>query len=252
MDAWEPWHQMLFIAVAAVHCWGMLSLGCRASEGRGRKEAADKDAVAAATVSGRRAAELGKGLQMAEVSGRGALAAAGSGAKSAVTARDAKDKPPSPLLSFSEPAATHTVDDDAQMEEKLFAHALAPLTLGSPMGGLPGPEGSAGAAWTAGWPGAGSAGETAPAATPGAAQAGLAPQFDADFEELMRRFGESEQGGQRITDLPPESKPKAAPLQDSSPPSVLQYDAQTLFDDACGAQDDEDELLREIEDIPGP
>jgi len=72
----------------------------------------------------------------------------------------------------------------------------------------------------------------------------------------MRRFNEddgAQPGSQLIKDINGESPSvNSAPLPDATPPSVLTYDAQTLLDDACGVQDDEDELLRSIEDIPGP
>merc|ERR1712190_377723 len=90
-----------------------------------------------------------------------------------------------------------------------------------------------------------------------APQFDLAPQFDADFEEIMKRLNEDDQAdqGQLIKDLDgtnPDPSPTSLTLPDATPPSVLEYDAQTLLDDACGMQVDEDELLRSIEDIPGP
>jgi len=251
MDKWDAPHQFLYSFVIGIHCWGMLSLGCRGSDSRGPKDG-DKDAAADdGPASGRKAteSEFQKALQMADFSGRGSgKAASGAASKSAVrTAGDGKDRPPSPLLKFNE--APRTADDDEQMEEKFFAKALAPLSLESGLGGLPGAGDAVDPAWSGSWPDVGGAGEAAVVA---ARPAEASPQFDADFEELMRRFGEEEAGGQLITDAPPTPKPQAtAGPADAPPPGVLAFDAQTLLDDT-GVQDDEDELLRSIEDIPGP
>lgn len=244
MNKWHPQHQMLYVAVAVVHCWGMFSLGCRGTDSRGNKDAEKDAGKKDGPPSGGRATEFGKALQMAEMSGRGAgKAAVGAGGKSAVrAAADGKDRPPSPLLRFNE-AAARNVDDDAQIEEKIFAHALAPLNLES---GLGGDEGPPDAAWATGWPGAGGKGEAGAAAVPGDS-----PQFDADFEELMRRLGDEEAGSQLITDKEPEPQARPAGPADALPQGVIAFDAQTLLDDSGGV-DDEDELLRSIEDIPGP
>jgi len=232
MDNRDDIHQALYYAVAILHCWGMCSLGYIGSDLRGHKEA-DKDVAGKeAPTSTRRATEFGKALQIAEASGT-----LNSGGCSATEP---------PLLFFNEPAS-RTVDEDAQIEEKLFAHALAPLHLGPSMGGLPVGTEDAAANWAPSWPDAGGGGEGLAAAS---AAPALAPQFDADFEEIMRRFDEDDRESQLITDL--SSGPTAGHPVAQDVPSVLTYDAQTLLDDSCGVQYDEDELLRTIEDIPGP
>ncbi|OLQ02279.1 hypothetical protein AK812_SmicGene14890 [Symbiodinium microadriaticum] len=142
------------------------------------------------------------------------------------SAKGSSAAPPAegPLLNFDEVAARRrTVDDDAMMEEQLFARALAPLS-------------------------------TEEVDTTGAGEA--APQFDADFEELMRRFDEDDRAtAQPITELALESPedsppPAAAILPDTTPAHqpVLTLDAEMLLD--SNANEDEDELLKGIEDLP--
>jgi len=243
MDSWDPSQQTCYLAVAAAHCWGMSALG-RSSDVKVIKGGADKDVEQGAETP---AKSYGKPSQMTELSSRGSTATPNaSGSR--------REEPLSPLLNFNEPQA-HTVDEDADFEEKVFAHALAPLHLTPAKS-----DGSATDPWTAAWPDSGSSvtGPSSAAAWPesGSSVTGptVAPQFDADFEEMMRRFGEDDSDkGQRITDLTPEPVLERQAVPDAaSPPTVLTYDAQTMLDDACGAQDDEDELLRSIEDIPAP
>jgi len=253
MAKWDLKHQAIYGVVAAAHCWGMCTLGQSGSEVRGHKDTAKDPVAEEAPTGNRKGSDFGKALQMAEFSGRGAASNGASGlASGSSSAQPKKDGPPSPLLRFNEPSARRSVDEDAQMEEKLFAHALAPLHLGPEMGGLPA-EDDGGSPWASAWQDAGGGVEAACGA---AAASGLGPQqFDADFEEIMRRFNEDDQqcsdqvANQPITEISPSASGPALP--DATPPSVLTYDAQTLLD-SCGVQEDEDELLRCIEDIPGP
>jgi hypothetical protein len=217
----------------------MSALGRAGSDVKAIKDGADTDVEQGTAPP----AKYGKSSQMTELSSRGSTATPSvSGSR--------REEPKSPLLNFNEPLG-HTVDDDVEFEEKVFAHALAPLHL-SPAKS----DGNAADPWTAAWPddGSGATGPSSIAAVAAAPTVTVAPQFDADFEEMMRRFGEEDSDkGQRITDLPPEPVLEQPAVPDAaSPPSVLTYDAQTMLDDACGAQDDEDELLRSIEDIPAP
>mmetsp|Transcript_41272 Transcript_41272/g.81448 ORF Transcript_41272/g.81448 Transcript_41272/m.81448 type:complete len:491 (+) Transcript_41272:34-1506(+) len=239
MDSWDPSQQTCYLIVAAAHCWGMSTLGRASSDVKAIKDGADTDVERGTETPAK--GLYGKSLQMTELSSRGSTAT-----PSAIASR--REEPSSPLLNFNEPSV-HTVDDDVEFEEKIFAHALAPLHL-SPAKS----DGSAADPWTAAWPDSGNS-ATAPSSTvAAAAPTAVVPQFDADFEEMMRRFGEEDSDkGQRITDLAPEPVLERPAVPDAAfPPSVLTYDAQTMLDDACGAQDDEDELLRSIEDIPAP
>jgi len=238
MDSWDPFQQTCYIAVAAAHCWGMSALGRAGSDVKAIKDGADTDVERGPETPAK--GLYGKSSQMTELSIRGSTATPSAGGSR-------REGPPSPLLNFNEPLA-HTVDDDVEFEENVFAHALAPLHL-SPAKS----DGNVADPWTVAWPDVGST-ATKPGSTAAAATPTVAPQFDADFEEMMRRFGEEDSDkGQRITDLTPEPVLERPAVPDAaSPPSVLTYDAQTMLDDACGAQDDEDELLRSIEDIPAP
>jgi len=87
------------------------------------------------------------------------------------------------------------------MEDKLVASALAPQHLASALGGdLPGAalDGTAAASWPSGGAGSGGFGggfATGPASTEMQSMGSIgmpAPQFDADFEEIMRRLDEDE------------------------------------------------------------
>jgi len=240
MDSWDSFQQTCYLAVAAAHCWGMFVLRRAGFDVKAIKDGANTDVERGAETPAK--SLYGKSLQMTELSSRGSTATPTAGGSR-------REEPKSPLLNFHEPLA-HTVDDDVEFEEKVFAHALAPLHL-SPAKS----DGIAAEPWTAAWPDAGSsATEPGSTAAPVAPTVTVAPQFDADFEEMMRRFGEEDsEKCRRITDLSPEPVLERAAVPDAaSPPSVLTYDAQTMLDDACGAQDDEDELLRSIEDIPAP
>jgi len=156
-----------------------------------------------------------------------------------------RERPPSPLLQFND---ERTVDEDAQMEEKLFAHALAPEHLAPAIGGLSVEEDDS----ILDALGVGDMGDPFKEK----------PAFDADFEEIMRRFDEDDRqrtvvdGGRQdskpITERDPDPHRAGEMRKDASQPAVLAYDAQTLLDVSGNGHDDEDELLQCIEDIPGP
>jgi len=164
------------------------------------------------------------------------------------------------------------------MEDKLVASALAPQHLASALGGdLPGAalDGTAAASWPSGGAGSGGFGggfATGPASTEMQSMGSIgmpAPQFDADFEEIMRRLDEDERmesslGGSTLQGPASSPKPldggaasKSAGAAGSNAaaggvvqPTVLSgLDAGTMLDVSYGAQDDEDELLNCIEDI---
>merc|ERR1712118_403505 len=89
-----------------------------------------------------------------------------------------REKPPSPLLNFS--AAARTVDDDDEMEDQLLARALAPQCLNSVMNDV--------------MPSASEV-EGPPISLdfmPSVTSFDSNPQFDVDFEEIMRRFDEDD------------------------------------------------------------
>mmetsp|Transcript_7347 Transcript_7347/g.18416 ORF Transcript_7347/g.18416 Transcript_7347/m.18416 type:complete len:519 (-) Transcript_7347:68-1624(-) len=285
LEGWKFERQALFAAVAVSHCWGLRALGLRSggSDARGAPKKdretprADDEKSGESRSPGQpkeaRRAESsmrGSSVQMVELpsSATGSLAgrsigagggngkAAGGGpASSSGASAGTREQPSGPLLTFNEP---RTVDEDAQIEDKLIARALAPQRLAPVVSGLPvlddGLDGFADDV-TSGNPFDGAFDDM-----------GATPQFDADFEEIIRRFDEDDRqqtleesgpGVRPIVDLSPDTafggggelssnKPvQGAPL----PPAVLQFDAQTLLDDD-GGQDDEDELLRSIEDIP--
>lgn len=227
LAGWTVEKQGTFAAVLALHCWGMRGLGATAEprgsppqqkakteedEGSGRRQVVESD----------RAAE--KARQTVEMGARSAAAAAPAPAAGAGKSSSSSPPAEGPLLNFDEAAARRrTVDDDAMMEEQLFARALAPLS-------------------------------SEEVDTNGTGEA--VPQFDADFEELMRRFDEDDRAtAQPITELALESPedsppPAAAILPDTTPAHqpVLTLDAEMLLD--SNANEDEDELLKGIEDLP--
>lgn len=214
---WIPERQAIYAALLAAHCWGMHSLSSgetrgspapqkakSENEGAGRRHVVDS--------GGDKAAGAGNGRQSIEM-GR-PTAPPDHAPAATVTAEDK-----GPLLNFEEGAGRRrSVEDDARMEEQLFAMAFRSAD-----------------------------GEVV-------ADGGIAePQFEADFEELMRRFDEDDRA-QPITELALEqvedsASPASAPvLPDATPVhSVLALDAQALLD--SNANEDEDELLKGIEDI---
>lgn len=201
LAGWNPERQAIYVALLAAHCWGMHSLSAAEMRGGSRRH-----------------------VEESSVKTAGEKAAAGPARQSIEMGRPSTspDHPPTitedkgPLLNFDEGAARRrTVDDDAMMEEQLFAKALASEAAG---GGI------------------------------------AEPQFEADFEELMRRFDEDDRAAQPITELALEqvedsASPVSAPvLPDATPVhGVLALDAQALLD--SNANEDEDELLKGIEDI---
>jgi len=230
--------QVTYAAVASLHCWGMRALSL-SSDPKGYtsvpKDHGDEEAAVHAEVlpqqgGSKRTAVPGSGktVEMVGVS----------------ASKRSSDDQSSPLFRFSEapPSQTRTVDEDARIEDDLFANALAPqrlATLEPTMLGVPG----AAATQDLG----------------GIAQdlGGLAlpePEFDADFEEIMRRFDEDDRPHEDITAQRRPSGDLSKPVEGASPPSVLTgLDAQTLFDVSYGDGDgDEDELLRSIQDIDLP
>jgi len=272
LGAWTTERRAWFAAAAAAHCWGMRSLGAPA-DGRAlaKKDAAKSEGDECISTSAARDAAAGgrRGVVGAQVIG------AGDGASIQMVERSsmagaAWGAAPAPLLSFHEP---RSVDRDAEMEEQLFKRALAPQRLAPVVGGLnPAMDADDGFAdFESGLAAAADAAPSDPRPGAAAPPAGYAAveidespsQFDADFEEIMRRFDEDDRhtedigpgvrpvldlGGVGVSSSPEGSeKPKAA----EAVPEVLQFDAQTLLDDT-GGQDDEDELLNSIHDIDGP
>jgi len=151
------------------------------------------------------------------------------------------------------------VDQDAEIEEQLFARALAPQRLAAAFSGLPViDDGGGGFDLPSGNFFAGAFGDVS--------LEGMTPQFDADFEEIMRRFDEDDRQASSIDDMGPGVRPIVDLVMDSEashhtskssgeaaappPPSVLQFDASTLLDDSMGVGFDEDDLLNSIQDIP--
>eukprot|EP00930_Biecheleria_cincta_P096980 TRINITY_DN88740_c0_g1_i1.p1 TRINITY_DN88740_c0_g1~~TRINITY_DN88740_c0_g1_i1.p1 ORF type:complete len:548 (-),score=131.67 TRINITY_DN88740_c0_g1_i1:27-1616(-) len=277
MAAWGSERQALYAVLAIAHCWGMRSLSLSGAELRGSAGQKTKVEDEGTSVRGQReriVASSEKALQMVEMTTSAAAAKASNpateralaGSSAAVSSSSASSSVGAtgrergnggrhggggggssvgPLLNFAEDDTSHrrSVDDDA-LEEQLFAKALAPLALHPQVGGEPHLEADSFAVAAGG-------------------EVADVPQFDADFEELMRRFDEDDKSfEQPITALALESfecepespKPAAAgtgrPMADLSPalPGVLALDAQALLDGA--GQDDEDELLKSIEDIP--
>ncbi|CAK0875517.1 unnamed protein product [Prorocentrum cordatum] len=164
----------LFVFLGVAHCWGMHSLGRYGGERYTRLDGGEKEDRAEA-LSGR---ALGKSVQMAELPSHRAAAdgAAGAPAK----AKEA------PLLQFSDEPVVHTPEDDEQFEDKLFAQALGACDLPTPVDGG-GPEG-----WAADWGGAAPEGGAAGPRLAALAPAGGPAAFDADFEEMMKRFEEED------------------------------------------------------------
>eukprot|EP00931_Biecheleriopsis_adriatica_P079776 TRINITY_DN53124_c0_g1_i1.p1 TRINITY_DN53124_c0_g1~~TRINITY_DN53124_c0_g1_i1.p1 ORF type:complete len:473 (+),score=116.53 TRINITY_DN53124_c0_g1_i1:36-1421(+) len=205
---WGRERQLLFAAIVVAHCWGMRSLSFGDAEPRGsapaqKAKSEDEGSTRRQKLqSGERdILNCDDALQMVELAGRAVSSTAGKTGDSG------------PLLPFAEPTHRRTVDDDAFIEEQLFAKAL------------------------------GAAGDTE-----------AEPQFDADFEEIMRRFDEDDRAvALPITELALESfddsPPPTPQVPDGSPaPQVLAFDAQELL--SIPEPDDEDELLKGIEDIP--
>mmetsp|Transcript_39275 Transcript_39275/g.108267 ORF Transcript_39275/g.108267 Transcript_39275/m.108267 type:complete len:535 (+) Transcript_39275:129-1733(+) len=279
--AWSLDRQVLSFAISAVHCWGMVSLSLR---GLARDSGDDTDLVNRAT---------GPSIQMAEVPGRcggatpascggggafpggfsgGAAAAAASsgsrGANIATGGSSASGAPMAvvgahdgqgdgPLLDFG--VGPRTVDEDALIEDQLLARALAPqrlsFVLGTPLTVEPeaeGPLGGESLPWVAAWPDSGASGQ---ALAWGNSNSSL--QFDADFEEIMRRFDEDDKktGAHAEQAINP-SLGLAAPMPEAvvSTPSqgtaalAVPMDAQTMLDVSYGL-DEEDQLLECIQDI---
>jgi len=253
---WGMERQALFALVLAVHCWGMRTLGVRSADLRGYSSVSKKDTddVQLSQHSARR--HESRSTEVASsfpTSSPGGLASSGG----AVTSGAGKP-PDSPLFVLNEPKVLRTVDDDADIEDQLFAHALAPHRLRQ----LPVVGASQGAdqSWASfddtTWPAGPAFPVTAASQKPSTLNL-PAPQFDADFEELMRRFDEDDKKGPTgpssksavlFTEPPPEISIRVA-----EPPAVItSLDASSLLDVDHGGQEDEDELLSCIADIDGP
>lgn len=231
-DSWSVERQVLSFTVALAHCWGMASLGSRtfAAERDGGKGGGGRN-------SGGQAKESGRALQLAEMPGR----VIGGSSKQPLSALDGR--PPSPLLNFS--SSARTVDEDAQIEDQLLARALAPQHLSSVMGGVGAP--SVDEPW------------------------GAFPenqQFDADFEEIMRRFDEDDKkmsacgGGEATQQIVPitgvvaqdDFNPSLPTVEPSGPLSGavgggVVMDAGDLLDVSFGGMDEEEQLLQSIQDV---
>jgi len=246
LSGWGVERQALYVAIAAAHCWGMRSLSLSEKELRGSSPQKAKSEDEGTGQSDRAVSSGEKALQTVEMTATRAAETVIGGSASSSAGRE-RGKNAEPLLNFSEPSTRRTVDDDALMEEQLFAKALAGIDADT--AGLGDSEDAAvtSEGWAASW-------------KDGIAKEADSPQFDADFEEIMRRFGEDDDKAsvQPITELALESFDlasekaiaTASPVADATPPAptVLAFDAQTLMDSA--AHDDEDELLKSIEDIP--
>lgn len=199
---WSQERSGAYFLVVGVHWWGMHSLGRPAQDGRVKQS--DEGSKLKGSVQ----------MEMTRV----------YGSETGVHQ--------SPLLRMND-QAPRTVEEDARIEEQLFAHALVPQNLppatGSTMGGADDKD----AGWIASWPS-----ESSP------------PLLDADFEEIMRRFNEDDQkSGSNLEAFFPGNMEKTAPVE-PLPESVITLDAQTLLDVSSANMDDEDELLKSIEDIP--
>lgn len=222
---WGLERQTLYVCLAFAHCWGMVSLGTCAADDRGHSHAGKSGySPVPASDSDRRGAER-RGVATSE-SNKGMTG----------SSRDT-----SPLLNFNEPAVQRTVDDDAEIEDQLLAHALAPANLSA--------VGAAGS--SAGWADWSTSSARGPAAE---------PQFDADFEEIMRRFDEDDrlQSGAKDapalpTDLVAGQASRSSPPPAIAPAGVLTgLDAQTMLEVSYGGmEDEEDELLSSIQDLDG-
>lgn len=218
LAAWKPDRQAIYVALLAGHCWGMRSLSS-SDQLRGSPDEPQKAKTEAVEGSSRRQTVLEPaGAPRASVE---MTRAAGERGAADVGEKGKEEK--GPLLTLEEGAARRrSVDEDARMEEQLFAKALGSLATDSP-------EAERGTA---------------------------APHFDADFEELMRRFDEDDQQQPTtVTDLALDTtiEDSASPV---SPPvlpdvtpvhTVLTLDAEALLD--SNANEDEDELLKGIEDL---
>lgn len=222
MDGWGLDMQIVYGAVAVAHCWGMCRLGMCVSEPKGYAgipwEAGADDEPEDEMVP--------PVLEMASFGGRG-VSASTIGAS---TANRKSSTSPPPALSFCEGVQSAMVlDDDARIEDELFARALAPI------GGVPDTEDI----WAPAWPESDAVVEASQ----------KAPQFDEDFEEIMRRFDDEDRtrtgNALPIAALEPLDARAGAT---KSPAQGLLGSAQTsLFE--MPETDDEDEMLKGIVDL---
>lgn len=229
--------QVTYAAIAALHCWGMRALSTSSdpkgyasvAKDHGDEESAVHTEVVAQQSGSKRTSVPGSGKSIEMVG--------------VPASKRSSDEQSSPLFRFNEPAPSQkrTVDEDARIEDDLFANALNPQRLAPLEPTMMGVPGSTATQDLGIIPGLGSL------ALP-------EPQFDADFEEIMRRFDEDDRPHEDITAQAQPSEELAKPVEGASPPSVLTgLDAQTLFDVSYGDGDgDEDELLRSIQDIDLP
>eukprot|EP00913_Durusdinium_trenchii_P002194 g2026.t1 len=204
LAAWKPDRQAIYVALLAGHCWGMRSLSS-SDQLRGSPDEPQKAKTEAVEGSSRRQTVLEPaGAPRASVE---MTRAAGERGAADVGEKGKEEK--GPLLTLEEGAARRrSVDEDARMEEQLFAKALGSLATDSP-------EAERGTA---------------------------APHFDADFEELMRRFDEDDQQQPTTVTERNGAKPVTREVH-----TVLTLDAEALLD--SNANEDEDELLKGIEDL---
>lgn len=266
LDAYEDSRMIGFAIVTSIHCWGMFRMAFLDAEPKGGySHVGEFDPTFAGMSSNRWGHGHNRSLEMSEMSRQHG---------------GCNGEPGSPLLLFSSERAPRSVEEDAKVEEQLFARALAPEHLAPALVGA-----AEDTSWAAAWPESGVSAAPAwssaapvwssaapvwspatgaanaltaapPASLPGSVPAAMEPQFDADFEELMRRFDEDDKLIIEAPTAPTRSafSPESSvlrPMSLASPPNVLvQLDAETMLD--CGVHDDEDELLRNIEDIPGP
>eukprot|EP00929_Paragymnodinium_shiwhaense_P013285 TRINITY_DN121149_c0_g1_i1.p1 TRINITY_DN121149_c0_g1~~TRINITY_DN121149_c0_g1_i1.p1 ORF type:complete len:506 (-),score=118.54 TRINITY_DN121149_c0_g1_i1:83-1600(-) len=249
-SAWPVEKQMCSFAIGCLHCWGMASLSSRemmikktdgdnGSAGDIESSMVEKPSLSRGRMASSEAAALG-----VEMPTRGTTTAVKASVSaigaSAALAGDAGRQGGTPLLDFS--IAPRTVDDDDEMEDQLLASALAPQRLASVLGEFPGAN-----VVTAGPLGMGAA--------------PVSPQFDADFEEIMRRFNQDDEkaveagDGQlaNIVGLLPEESAGATsgiclPAASPSGPAAVVMDAQDMLD-SCGGVDEEELLLQSITDL---
>lgn len=249
---WEPWQKATSTGLVLLHCWSIQELGKfgdvkGASKKHDREIPRGKDAATDKNCftkeAGRRMADPAKGSSpKIEMKSATHFVHGDRGIRG-----PSSSEPPSgnELLNFnSEP---RTVEQDAQIEDELFARALAPARLSSVVTGMPVVDDGGGL-------------EMLRNAAEGDCffqeATDLTPKFDADFEEIMRRFDEDDAadigpGVRPVLDLGggnDEASPRPAHVHESNMGQILQFDAGALLEDDADIQDEE-ELVRNIQNL---
>eukprot|EP00811_Abedinium_folium_P027886 NODE_4270_length_1912_cov_3.858824.p1 GENE.NODE_4270_length_1912_cov_3.858824~~NODE_4270_length_1912_cov_3.858824.p1 ORF type:complete len:523 (-),score=155.87 NODE_4270_length_1912_cov_3.858824:166-1734(-) len=254
LRTWDSDRLTAYAAIAVAHCWGMHSIGQRGQESRCHTSADDDetmDAVEMGFIAGGASRQVDRSSVIGNSTERTVATSSSSSSRGKA--------PPSPLLKIQDAPKPRSVDEDARFEEELFARALAPRSLNV---GLSSACASAAAddvdgGWATAWPADAAFGDAPFDPGAGVLPVGAPPQFDADFEEMMRRFHEDDHQSKAPivsdTNVPTQSSPAMPTVEASMPPAILtSLDAQTLLDVSYGGLEDEDELFKTIEDIPGP